>query len=198
MINTALRYGAALALLLLSTACRADSVLPTAPTAASADSSSTPVPPSPGHAYWLLTSTLTDVTGRHVCSHWPFEIGRSVTWLLDVRRSGNAVTLVYDVRNIPTDHLELVGTLSGDRFEATGAYAGYQPCGGSRLDYDFESRVAGQFSSDGTRISARETWSYRVASGEAFVFHFDWSAQAPGSTGSAVRSARAWESVLRD
>jgi hypothetical protein len=167
------RYGALAVLLVLSIAC-ADAALPTAPTA----TSSTPTP-SPSNAYWTLTTTLTDVTGRHVCPHWPFEIGKSVGWLLDVKRSGNAVTLVYDVRNIPTDHLELVGTLSGNNFEASSAYPGYQPCGGVRFDYDFESRVAGQFSADGNRITARETWSYRAASGDAFVFHFDWSARAP-------------------
>jgi hypothetical protein len=137
------------------------------------------IPPSP---YWNLTTTLVDVTGRSVCPHWPLEIGRSAEWLLDVRRTNNALTLVYDVRNIPTDHLELVGRLNGDAFEASMAYPGYQPCGGSQLVYDFESRVSGQFSADGTRISARETWSYRVASGDALVMSFDWNARASVSS----------------
>ena len=148
---------------------------PIGPTAAA---SPTPFPP-PANPYWLLTTTLTQTTGQHVCPHWQPVVGRSVDWLMEVRRSGNTLTLVYDVRNVPTDHLELVGTINNDAFEAGASYTGYMPCGGPRLDYLFESRVAGRFSSDGTRISARETWSYRVASGDAFVYYFDWSARAP-------------------
>jgi hypothetical protein len=148
-------------------------------------SAPTPVPAPPStltsSEYWILTTTLTDVTGRSVCPAWPIQIGRQVEWLMDVRRGANEVTLLYDVRNFPTDHLALVGTLNGENFEAATAYSSYMPCGGTRLDYDFESRVVGKFSPDGTGMTARETWSYRVPSGDAFVYYFDWVGRAPDS-----------------
>jgi hypothetical protein len=157
----------------VSYACEANRSTPLAPTPPVS-----PMPQPPVSSYWNLTSTLTDVTGRSVCPHWSHQIGTSANWTLDVRRSTNALTLVY---GDPLDALPLIGTINGDAFEASVTYASYQPCGGSRLNYQFESRVVGQFSPDGNGISARESWSYRVESGEALVMHFDWNArQASG------------------
>jgi hypothetical protein len=94
-------------------------------------------------------------------------------WVLDVRRSATEVRLLYDVRNFPTDHIELVGVQDGDAFTATASFPGAQPCTGR---YVFDSRVAGQFSADGNTITAKETWTYRLDSGDAIVVAFDWSA----------------------
>ncbi len=154
-------------------------LLPTSSTPIPQTALPTPVRPIP-RGYWVLTATLTDVTGRHVCPHWAPEIGHSAEYALDVRRSDSVVTLVYDVRD-RIDYLELAGTVSGESFEARTTHAGFLPCGGSRLDYEFESLVSGRFSSDGAQITARETWSYRVPSGDAFVYYFDWIARAPNA-----------------
>ena len=126
--------------------------------------------------YWNLTTTLTSVTGAAICFDRRSAVGTSIDWLLDVRRAGTAVTLLYDVRNFPTDHIELVGSIEEDAFTASTSWPGYQPCGGARVDYQFESRVEGRFSTDGHAITARETWTYRLNTSEAVVLSFDWTA----------------------
>jgi hypothetical protein len=165
------------------------SVLAAAPWLAGCDSGpATPVGPSPyrtGKAsalpvpsgYWQLTTTLTSVAGPPVCFDGRGALGRTSNAVLDVRRDGEAITLLYDVGNYPTDHLELVGTVTGDRFEAMTSWPGFQPCGGARVDYEFESYVSGQISDDGAVILASERWTYRLDSDLEVVLWFSWEAR---------------------
>jgi hypothetical protein len=135
--------------------------------------STTPVP----SGFWQLTTTLTSVAGPRICFDGRSALGRVTDAVLDVRRDGEAITLVYDLRNYPTDHLELVGTVTGDRFEATTTWPGYQPCGGARVDYEFESYVTGRISDDGSAIVASERWTYRLGADLEVVLWFSWEAQ---------------------
>ena len=124
--------------------------------------------------YWHLTRTLADFTGR-ICAAWNDpEVGRSSNWILQIRRSNDDVLMAYDS---DPDARQLEGTVMGDAFDVSLTERSYQPCGGSRLDYDIQSRVVGRFMSDAKEITARETWSYRLDSGEERVLQFDWSAQ---------------------
>jgi hypothetical protein len=175
------RYQTALALAFLLTAgCGAGS--PVAPVPAASTPSVPVASPAP---LWGLRTTVTSVTGPSCFS--ALQVGRSVDWVLDVRRSGTEVRLLYDVRNFPTDHIELVGVQDGDAFTASTSFRGAQPCTGT---YVFDSRVAGQFSADGNTITATETWTYRLDSGDAIVVAFDWSAtRLRASTSQAISAA---------
>jgi hypothetical protein len=125
--------------------------------------------------YWRLTRTLAEVAGR-ICAAWNDpEVGRSSNWILEIRRSNTDIMMMYE--GDPTDPVERKGSVIGDAFDVNFSRRTYQPCGGSRLDYQFQSRVVGRFIADGQEISARETWSYRTDSGEERVLHYDWSAQ---------------------
>lgn len=156
---------------LLAGGCGSDAASPLTP-------SSTVRPPGVAVSDgWKLTTTLTSVTGPAICFDRRTAVGTSIDWLLEVRRAGAALTLLYDVRNYPIDHIELVGTIEGDAFTASTSWPGYQPCDGARVNYQFESRVAGRFSTDGRAITAKETWTYRLDSGEAVVLSFDWGAE---------------------
>ena len=166
----------ALAANCVSAGCDSRAATPFSPS--SVPSSAAAVAPPAGR-YWLLTTTLTSVAGASVCFDRRGSLGARSDALLDVRRDGESITLLYDVRNYPTDHLELVGTVDGDRFEATTSRPGYQPCGGARVDYEFESYVTGQISEDGRSITASERWTYRLASDQSVVLWFAWEAQRP-------------------
>lgn len=132
------------------------------------------VAPTPaGLTIWDLTATLTSVTGPPICFDQRSALGTSTNRFLHVTRSGTAIRLSYG-NDEPT---ELVGSTAGDAFNAAStSFPGYQPCGDTRVDYQFESRVAGQFSADGNAISAKETWTYRLTSGETVALSFDWMA----------------------
>lgn len=163
-------YQTALALAaLLGVACGTGSAPPLAPQPGATTQPPRAVP-TPPTGTWNLTTTLTSVSGPATCFTRQLT---SADWLLDVRSSGTEITLLYDVNNWPTDHIELVGIREGDAFTASTSSPGQQPCLGQ---YVFESRVAGQFSADGTAITARETWTYRLGSGEAVALSFDWMA----------------------
>ena len=136
-------------------------------------SPTTPVP----SGYWQLTTTLTSVAGPPICFDGRAAIGRAMNAVLDVQRDGEAIALSYDVRNNPIHQLELVGTVTGDRFEATTSWHGYQPCGGARVDYEFESYVTGQISDDGSTIVASERWTYSLDDDGEVVLWFTWEAQ---------------------
>ena len=127
--------------------------------------------------YWLLTATLTSVAGPPVCFLGRVAVGTRLDRLLDVQLNGEGITLLYDVRDYPIDQLELVGAVHGDRFEAATSWLGYQPCGGVRVDYEFDSYVTGALAEDGRTILASERWTYRLNSGEVVVLWFAWEAE---------------------
>lgn len=135
----------------------------------------------PASPLWWLRTTLTSVAGPSTCFDSRAAVGRSMDAVLDVRREGEAITLLYDLRNSPLDHLELVGTVDGNRFEATTSTPGYQRCGGQRVDYEFESYVTGQISEDGRSIVASERWTYRLDEAQAVILWFAWEAQRADS-----------------
>lgn len=153
--------------------CDSGTSTPVGPSYWNGTASPTPVP----SGYWRLTTTLTSVAGPPICFDGRGAVGRTSNAVLDVRRDGEAITLLYDLRNYPTDHLELVGTVAGDRFEATTSWHGYQPCAGARVDYEFESYVTGQISDDGSTIVASERWTYRLDADTEVVLWFSWAAQ---------------------
>jgi hypothetical protein len=140
---------------------------------------------------WWLRTTLTSVAGPPTCFDFRGAVGRSIDAVLAVRRDGEAITLTYDVRNYPTDHLELVGRVHDDRFEASASWHGYQPCGGQRVDYEFGSYVTGQISEDGRSIVASERWTYRLAPAQEVVLWFAWEAELASPGASATADGRA-------
>lgn len=165
------RYRSALGMAaLLAAACGAEP--PLAPPAVTV-----PAPPvaapAPAFESWSLEQRMVSVAGAEICGWDRGGFWSSATWPLRVRRAGSVVRLVYgDIM----DEIELVGILEGDAFTASSSTPSYQPCGGQRRDYILESIVAGRFSAAGDALTARETVSYRFASGEAIVFTFDWVA----------------------
>jgi hypothetical protein len=132
---------------------------------------------APASPLWWLRTTLTSEAGPPTCFDFRGAVGRSIDALLDVRRDGEAITLTYDVRSHPADRLELVGNVQGDRFEASTSSHGYQPCGGERVDYEFESYVTGQISEDGRSIVASARWTYRLDQAREIVLWFAWEAE---------------------
>lgn len=147
----------------------------------------TPFSPSPALASgpadarpvdsWRLTKTLTSVAGPLLCFDGRGRLGAQVARRLDVDRRGDTITLAYDVRDTSADHLELVGTLRDDRFEAATSRVGSRRCGASRVDYHFESYVSGTIAADGQSMIASERWTYRLSPDEHVVLWFAWEAQ---------------------
>jgi hypothetical protein len=132
------------------------------------------IDPGPAPEYWALASTLVSVGNAEDCGWDGAPVGATRNYPLTVRRADSQVRLVYgDVM----DEVELVGILEGDAFTASANIAGYAlRCRGEMQNLVFESRAAGRFSADGTALTARETVTYRFASGEAIVYTFDWMA----------------------
>lgn len=145
----------------------------------------TPFSPSVGAAgdsrgpagSWRLTTTLTSVAGPPVCFDGRESVGAKSDWMLDVGRDGDRITLLYDVRNPPRDHLELVGTMQEDRFEASTSWTASQLCADTTVDYQFESFVSGALSEDGRTLTASERWTFRLGPDETVVLWFAWEAQ---------------------
>lgn len=155
---------------LVTVACGADA--PTLPAPAGPPTSVGPAAAPEGH--WNVTTTRTSVTGpaAAICIVDP-RVGRSTSVGMDVSRSANTLTLLYDTGN---DDVTLKGATDGEAFTAGASFPSYLPCGGARVDYQFEFHVAGQFSPDGNAITAKATWTYRLPSGDAVVLSFDWVA----------------------
>lgn len=152
-------------------------VVPTSPSAAPVG----PAPPAAPVWNWNLTTVLTSATGPDNCfteRQVYLGIPRSISWQLAVTRTGNAVTFDYDVRNYPTDDLQLTGTIDGNTFTANSVTqpSSFPPCpDGTVLSGTFDSTVSGQFSDDGKHVIAKEIWSYHFSTGEVRM-SLDWSA----------------------
>src|SRR5712691_621695 len=132
-----------------------------------------PPPPSsalvPGQALWNRTATFTGLSGPATCFGTQ-TVGTRMDWVL--YRSGNDVILQYSDE-------DRRGSTDGETVRASQRWPGFFPCGGAggaRVDFDFESAVAGRFSPDGSVLTARKTWTYRLSSGEQVVFSFGWVA----------------------
>lgn len=150
----------------------------------------------PGGLYWRLTKTSVPVPVPQTCPFPAASVGQTTEYLLDVRRGPNTVTLLYDIRNYPTDNYpELRGTVVGDSFTAASSVtnpapptdAGIVPtvCG-LQGAWQLDAQVVGQFSPDGRLLTGKETWTYRFPTGHTLVQAWDWKAIAP----SAARDPR--------
>jgi hypothetical protein len=105
------------------------------------------------------------------------NIGKSVDWLMAIQRSGGSIHLVYDVRNFPFVEVNHVGkVVAQDVVAASEGWTGAHACDGARYEFRFEADMVGRFSADGSILTAKEVWSYRLASGKTVSMHFDWSA----------------------
>jgi hypothetical protein len=144
---------------------------------------------APASPLWRLKTTLTSVAGPPTCFDFRGAVGRSIDAVLDVRLEGEAITLTYDLGSYPNHHFELVGELHGDRFEASTSWHGHQPCGGRRVDYEFESQVTGQLSDDGRSIVASERWTYRFDQEGDIVLWFAWEAERASPRGAGQDNA---------
>jgi hypothetical protein len=130
---------------------------------------------------WNLTTVLTDVTGPDNCFRQQqirAGIPRSISWQLEVTRTGNVVTFDYDVRNYPSDNVRETGTVNGTEFTARSVswQTSFPTCpDGTVLSGTFDASVTGRFSDDGRHLTAREIWAYHFSSGEMALL-LDWSA----------------------
>src|SRR5262245_21429725 len=107
--------------IVILTAC--DSRTPVSPAPPSAPVAPTPPPPAPGHPVWNwnLTTVLTAITGPDHCfTQQQFRAGvpRSLSWQMEVSRTGNVVVFDYDVRNYPSDNVRHTGMVEGNTFTA--------------------------------------------------------------------------------
>jgi hypothetical protein len=143
---------------------------PLFPTAATAASPNQP---------WRLTTAVTAVTGPDNCVAQGFRAvaGQPLYWLLGVTRGDQTVAFDYDVRNHPTDDVQEHGSLEGQALTAASDGAPYtrQCPHGTPLQGTFVANVAGRFSDDGAHLTAEETWSYQLTTGNIDV-HITWSA----------------------
>lgn len=182
MASPVTRFRRAFALAaLLGVACGTGAAPPLAPRPAATlqPPAAVPSPGVSGWTGWTLKRTLTSLTGSLSCGCCQHQVGTSTDYSLAVRRSGTDVTFNYGNVALDLEDLTLVGILDGEAFTASTSYAGSMDCRGWRPFYEFEARVAGQFSADGNAIAARETWTERVASGDARdarEYSFDWAA----------------------
>jgi hypothetical protein len=160
----------ALCMAFLSAGCGTDAqlqaptALPTAPIALNAPAE-----------FWDLTTTLGAVTGPD-CLTGGQTPGSSNDWLLEVRRNGSAIMLLYGNWDDP---IQLQGSIDGNAFTAASIVmppAGSLLCDATGIRYDFQSQVAGHFVADDRELSARETWTYRSGTLEPLVLTFDWKA----------------------
>ncbi len=143
------------------------------------ESGSDPGPERVPGARWLLTTTLTSISGPTgvFCGRRPVDIGNSITWLMALQRSGQFISFDYDVRNWPTDDEQLVGTVIGNDFTAA-MTQDITPLTGPcfpRLYGRFAASASGPFE-NASSLVGEEVWSYRLTSGEWVSLHFDWHA----------------------
>lgn len=147
----------------------------------------TPLSPSPGAAAalaaapptgtWRLTTTLTSVAGPPVCFDRRDAVGNRLDRRLDVAADGGIITLLYAARSLAVDHVELLGTLRDDQFEAATSWIGAQRCEDADVAYHFESHVFGTISEDGRSMTASERWTYQLGPDQRVVLWFAWEAE---------------------
>lgn len=167
---------------LLLAACGGNSSVPPTAATSRASPASVAARPDPGQTSlpgerWKLTTTLRSVSGPDVCWVPATNIGKSTDWLVAIQRSGESIHLIYDVRNFPFVDVNHVGKVVAQKVVATSeGWTGAYGCGGVRHEFRFEANLVGRFSADGSGLSGKEVWSYRLTSGETVKMHFDWSA----------------------
>jgi len=124
---------------------------------------------------WSLITTQKAVHGPALTICWETPDGSAVTWEMAVARSGDEVKFVYDVRNWPTDAVELRGRVNTVSFVAKSPpSSGKMPCHGIQQSVVFSSQVTGEFSADGASIIGTEVWTYKLSNKKVVSIEFEW------------------------
>ena len=132
----------------------------------------------PSVSMWDVTMTRTGATSGDECFLQLLDAeGSSATSrVISVIRTDNHVAFVYDSADPPSEQLSEAGTVDGNEFTAIStSWPSNQLCRDGRvLTGTFETHLTGRFSEDGRHLAGKETWTYRLSSGESTVV-FDWS-----------------------
>jgi hypothetical protein len=159
---------------LLLTACGNESSSPTQP-------SSPPAPtPSTDRTTWSVTQRFASVTGPDNCwvreqrQRWTGAVFPNLP--MTVVRSGATITLEGSFFQV-----NYAGTLSGRAFTANGntpLEGGGTPCqdGTSFVQMPGTSTLTGSFAADDQSLTASEVNAYRLTSGEAVTYTWEWQA----------------------
>lgn len=132
----------------------------------------TPTPqPTPVAAQgtWSLTSTVTAASGSF-CIFLP-SVGQSFHTTFTIQRNGDLVTFVMPD---PIDWEQYTVAQSGLSFASAPLVAdsGMGMC----ARYRQTEGLTGAFSADGNQVTASESWSFALDSGETVTRTFSWSA----------------------
>ena len=121
---------------------------------------------------WDLTSRVIGDDGPDFCIHTA-KVGGVYRGIYTIRQNGNTVSFS------PADFIDwesYSGTLQGTSFTASNAPLEFGPANGMCAHYFQSSTLSGSFSPDFTRLTATETWSFRLDSGQVKMLTFQWSA----------------------
>ena len=133
----------------------------------------TPTPAAAAHSdKWDLTSRVIGDDGPDFCIHTA-KIGGVYHGIYTIRRNGNTVSFS------PADFIDwesYSGTLQGTSFTASNAPVEFGPANGMCDHYFQSSTLSGTFSANFTGLTATETWSFRLDSGQVKKVTFQWSA----------------------
>jgi hypothetical protein len=129
----------------------------------------TPTPaPEPGASLWELTDEVVGDSGPDFCIHTP-KVGMTFQGTYTIFRQGNALSIVpEDI----VDWNSYQATLQGSNFTASNPPLAENDC----AHYLQSSSLSGSFSADLTRLTATETWSFQLDSGQVKTLTFRWSA----------------------
>jgi len=130
--------------------------------------------PAPGSAQaapngvWDLTDEVVGDSGPDFCIYTA-GVGMVFHGTYTIRRNGDSLSFV------PEDFIDwnsYEATLQGTTFTASNPPLAESDC----AHYMQSSSLSGSLSADFTRLSATETWSYRLDSGQTKTLTFQWSA----------------------
>ena len=163
------RISGALLILGLGLACR-DSNNVSGPPALAHPS---PTPAAASHTNtWDLTSRVVGDSGPDFCIHTA-TVGSVYHGTYTILRNGSTVSFT------PADFIDWEsynGTLQDTTFTASNAPVEFGPANGMCAHYFQASTLNGTFSPDGNNLTATETWSFRLDSGQVKTLTFQWSA----------------------
>lgn len=167
------RARSALALICLvlwmSSACRDGNTLTGEASPPAAKPAVTPTPAGPSAAtQWDLTSEVVGDTGPDFCI-WTAKVGMIFHGTYTITRNGSSLSFV------PADTIDwesYQATIQGTSFAASNPTTGGFP---SCTNYGQSSSLSGSFSTDGSRLTATEIWTFTPESGQKAVT-FQWTA----------------------
>jgi hypothetical protein len=132
------------------------------------------IPPTPPVGAWEVAVTTVSASGPG-CFVTGIHVGQVSSRVMLVERSGSAITVLSN----GADELEFptyTGTIDASQFtaESPSSKMPFPWCPDGPVSGMFEGRLTGRFSADLLHLTARETWVYRFASGEADIT-FEWT-----------------------